>query len=187
MNYRTESLAEELYKNRFVNESSNKEDAADEKVSESTSKDWSGYKVRFNYEGDSLSDYQTTVIVKAGSEKEALAKAEKEVKKHYSMPYRFEIEDVIPSYNEYKNKYKLSNLRVFEGANYDFSKDEDKKKACAEYSKCQQNCLSSSAEKRMSELNKLADKAGLKFVMTNYSAYAQPRALVTPKFDLVEK
>lgn len=50
-----------------------------------------------------------------------------------------------------------------------------------------QNCLSSFSEKRMDALDKLAAEVGLKFFMTNHNAYMQPRALVTPRYELVEK
>jgi hypothetical protein len=77
--------------------------------------------------------------------------------------------------------------RISEGTEYDLTNKDDQKKACDEYSKCTQNCLSSSSSDRKHELDKLANQVGLKFVMMNYTAYMQPHALVKPKFELVEE
>lgn len=56
---------------------------------------------------------------------------------------------------------------------------------CKEYARCYQNCLSSSAERRMEELRTEVEKAGLKFNMTNYSSYMMPNFMGEPKFELV--
>ena len=53
------------------------------------------------------------------------------------------------------------------------------------YSKAYQNQLSAGSEKKMEELEKEAKAAGLMFKMTNETAYGQPNALVSPKFELV--
>lgn len=81
----------------------------------------------------------------------------------------------------------LIESRILESNNYDFSKEEDRKKACKEYSKCMQNNLSSSAERRMDELDRLAGKEGLKFNMVNYSQWVLPRSLVSPEYELINK
>ena len=78
-------------------------------------------------------------------------------------------------------------IEISEGAKYDLSLEDERRKACDEYSECEQNILSSGYEDRMRELDKLADKYGLKFHMTNKSAYSNPRALVKPKYILVKK
>jgi ribosomal protein L37AE/L43A len=98
--------------------------------------------------------------------------------------YEWDLQGNALNVDEKKSRKKIA---VKEGVEYDFSNDADKKKACDEYSKCTQNSLSSSAERRLDELDKLAAKSGLKFNMTNYSAYMQPHALVKPTFELVKK
>lgn len=60
-----------------------------------------------------------------------------------------------------------------------------KKEICKEYAKCYQNCLSSSAERKMQELEVKVKEAGLKFNMTNREAYMLPHFLGEPKFELV--
>lgn len=175
MKYNTENIAEALYKQR-VDEAS----------------DWSGFKVRYTYAGDSLSDYESTCIVKAKDEKEAVKIAKKRVKADGARNFR--IDGIIGSYKQYKKDFPHSGFEVFEdvnvveeGKSYDFSNDADKENACAEYSKCMLNNLSSSAEKRMYELDNLAHNNGLKFVMTNYKQWSLPHAVVKPKYELVEE
>ena len=53
-----------------------------------------------------------------------------------------------------------------------------------DYTRAYQNQLSSSAERRMRELQDEASRSGLEFHMTNETAYMQPNALVTPNFEL---
>lgn len=60
-----------------------------------------------------------------------------------------------------------------------------KKEMCKEYARCQQNCLSSSAERRMCELEAEAAQAGLRFEMTNRRQYMMPHFLGEPKYELV--
>lgn len=60
-----------------------------------------------------------------------------------------------------------------------------KTEMCKEYARCQQNCLSSSAERRMDELESEAAQAGLKFKMTNYSQWILPHFIGEPKYELV--
>ena len=60
-----------------------------------------------------------------------------------------------------------------------------KKEICKEYAKCYQNCLSSSAERRMNELEVEVAKAGLKFNMTNREQYMLPNFIGTPRFELI--
>lgn len=60
-----------------------------------------------------------------------------------------------------------------------------KKEMCKEYARCQQNCLSSSAERRMRELEAEAAQAGLRFEMTNRRQYMMPHFLGEPKYELV--
>lgn len=60
-----------------------------------------------------------------------------------------------------------------------------KKEMCKEYARCQQNCLSSSAECRMVELEAEAAKEGLRFEMTNRAQYNLPHFMGAPKFELV--
>lgn len=59
------------------------------------------------------------------------------------------------------------------------------KEACKEYARCQQNILSSSAERRMAELDAEAAKAGLRFHMTNEAGYMNPHFIGEPKYELV--
>lgn len=54
------------------------------------------------------------------------------------------------------------------------------------YTKAYQNQLSSSAEKRMSELEAEAAKMGLRFEMTNKTQYMMPHYLGDPNFELIE-
>ena len=56
---------------------------------------------------------------------------------------------------------------------------------CKEYARCYQNCLSSSAERRMNELEAEVAQAGLKFNMTNRAQYMLPNFLGAPNFELV--
>ena len=58
-------------------------------------------------------------------------------------------------------------------------------KMCAEYSRCWQNLLSSSASARIAELDALAAAEGLRFVMTNASQYGLAHYLGAPRFALV--
>lgn len=67
---------------------------------------------------------------------------------------------------------------------YDFNNDDDRRAACLEYSRLQQNILSSSAGKRMTVLGEMAGNAGLKFSLMNAAAYMQPNALVIPRYEL---
>lgn len=60
-----------------------------------------------------------------------------------------------------------------------------KEEMCREYARCQRNCLSSSADRRMRELEAEAARAGLRFEMTDRTAYSQPHALVEPRYELV--
>ena len=60
-----------------------------------------------------------------------------------------------------------------------------KNEMCKEYARCQQNCLSSWAERRMEELEVEAAQAGLKFEMTNRTQYMMPHFLGEPKYALV--
>lgn len=69
--------------------------------------------------------------------------------------------------------------------NYDFTSENERMAACNEYSKLRQNFLSSSAQRRMHELNEAAMGAGLRFQMMNETAYMQRSALVSPKYELV--
>jgi hypothetical protein len=55
------------------------------------------------------------------------------------------------------------------------------------YTKAYQNQLSSSAERRMRELEEEADRQGLRFEMTNRTQYMMPHYLGAPRFDLVSK
>ena len=57
----------------------------------------------------------------------------------------------------------------------------------AAYTKAYQNQLSSSAEKRMQELEEEADRMGLRFEMTNWTQYMMPHYLGAPRFELTEK
>lgn len=66
-------------------------------------------------------------------------------------------------------------------------KSRDSKNMLKEYQKAYQNQLSSSAEKRMKELEEQADKMGYEIKMTNYSAQAQKNSLASPQFELVKK
>lgn len=68
---------------------------------------------------------------------------------------------------------------------FDFTKEEDRKKACEEYAKNFQNQLSLNAENRMTVLEADAKRAGLCFSMTNEAAYMQPRAMIKPVFELM--
>jgi len=76
-------------------------------------KDWSGYKVRYTYPGDSLSDYEGTCIVRADNEKQAINIAKVELRDINARNFR--IDGEINSYNDYKKKYPKSNFEVFEG------------------------------------------------------------------------
>lgn len=97
MKYITESLAQALYERR-TNEGA----------------DWSGYKVRYTYQGDSLSDYESTCIVKAKDEKSAIKIAMQNVNADAARNFR--IDGTIDSYFAYKKNYPHSNLKVFEGS-----------------------------------------------------------------------
>lgn len=68
---------------------------------------------------------------------------------------------------------------------FDFTKEEDRKKACEEYAKNFQNQLSLNAENRMTVLKADAKRAGFLFCMINEAAYMQPRAMVKPIFELM--
>ena len=54
-----------------------------------------------------------------------------------------------------------------------------------EYTRCYQNILSSSAERRIAELDAEAAREGLRFQMLNETAWMNPHALVTPRFVLI--
>lgn len=166
-------------------------------ISEGTKSNDPFWDVRYTYSGDSLSDYETNIWVQAKNGKEAVKRAEKYLKEKNRVNgpdvRNFRLDSNKPVSDERINN-KYSNIEklvlesiIYEGVSYDFSKDADRKKACDEYSKCMQNNLSSSSEKRMDELDKLADNVGLKFFMTNYNAYIQPHALVKPRYELVAK
>lgn len=101
MKYITEGIAEALYKRR-INES------VDE------GKDWSGFKVRYTYAGDSLSDYEATCIVKAKDEKEAVKIAMKKVNADAARNFR--IDGKIDSYAQYKKDFPNSGFDVFESS-----------------------------------------------------------------------
>ena len=60
-----------------------------------------------------------------------------------------------------------------------------KNEICKEYAHYYQNCLSSSAERKMNELEAEAAKSGLKFNMTNKEQYMMPHFLGTPNFELI--
>lgn len=64
-------------------------------------------------------------------------------------------------------------------------KENRRNEICKEYARCYQNCLSSSAERRMTELEAEAAAAGLKFNMTNRTQYMLPHFIGEPKFELV--
>lgn len=104
MKYVTEGIAEALYKRR-INES------VDE------GKDWSGFKVRYTYAGDSLSDYESTCIVKAKDEKEAIKIAMKKVNADAARNFR--IDGKIDSYAQYKKDFPNSGFDVFESYEID--------------------------------------------------------------------
>ena len=54
-----------------------------------------------------------------------------------------------------------------------------------EYTRCQQNILSSWAEHRMEELDAMAESEGLLFHMVNETAYMNPHFIGKPIFELV--
>lgn len=60
-----------------------------------------------------------------------------------------------------------------------------KNEMCKEYAQCQQNLLSSSAERRMEQLEAEAAQAGLRFEMTNRTQYMLPNFLGAPRYELV--
>lgn len=60
-----------------------------------------------------------------------------------------------------------------------------KKEICKEYARCTQNCLSSSAEHRMRELEEEAGAAGLEFHMTKRAQYMMPHFIGEPRYELV--
>ena len=60
-----------------------------------------------------------------------------------------------------------------------------KKEMCKEYARCQLNCLSSSAQRKMDELDAEAAEYGLKFEMTNKVQYMMPHFIGEPKYELV--
>ena len=82
--------------------------------------DFSGYFVTFVYDGDALSPYVTTIIIKADSESDALAKAGRALKNSdkFQNARSFQIDRVqgkngkLDSYTDYKNQYRNSNLEV---------------------------------------------------------------------------
>ena len=73
---------------------------------------WSGFKVRYIYKGDSLSDYEATCIVKAKDEKEAVKIAAKKVNDDAARNFR--IDGRIDSYKQYKKDFPHSGFKVFE-------------------------------------------------------------------------
>lgn len=101
MKYVTEGLAEALYQRRI-----------DESAPVDESKDWSGFKVRYTYQGDALSDYESTCIVKAKDEKEAIRIAMKKVNAESARNFR--IDGNIDSYLAYKKNFPHSGFEVFE-------------------------------------------------------------------------
>lgn len=54
-----------------------------------------------------------------------------------------------------------------------------------EYTRCMKNVLSSSAERRMVELDAVAAREGLRFKMTNESQWMMPHFIGDPMFELV--
>jgi len=54
-----------------------------------------------------------------------------------------------------------------------------------EYTRCTKNMLSSSAERRLKELDAEAAREGLRFQMTNKRHWMMPRFLGDPIFELV--
>lgn len=62
-----------------------------------------------------------------------------------------------------------------------------KNEMCKEYARCYQNCLSSSMERKMKELEAKAAQAGLKFNMTNRTQYMLSHFLGEPKFEMIEE
>lgn len=56
-----------------------------------------------------------------------------------------------------------------------------------EYTKCMKNILSSSAEKRMRELDEIAALEGLQFKMVNEKQWMMPHFIGDPVFELVER
>ena len=101
MKYVTEGLAEALYQRRV-----------DESAPVDESKDWSGFKVRYTYQGDALSDYESTCILKAKDEKEAIRIAMKKVNAESARNFR--IDGNIDSYLAYKKNFPHSGFEVFE-------------------------------------------------------------------------
>lgn len=85
-------------------------------------KDWSGFQLEFNYDGDGLSDYRASCFVKARDEREALKKAKDGINKAINYgkldwirnPYKFEVVDTLPSFKEYKKTHPLSNILVID-------------------------------------------------------------------------
>lgn len=57
---------------------------------------------------------------------------------------------------------------------------------CKAYANAVANCLSSSAERKMAELEKLAADQGLKFVLMNREQYMNPHFMGLPKYELQE-
>ncbi len=69
---------------------------------------------------------------------------------------------------------------------YYFVFDGERAAACREYTKLTQNILSSSSMERMEALDRMAAESGLKFTMTNETAYNQPHAMITPRFEMTQ-
>lgn len=70
------------------------------------------YKIRYSYEGDTLSDYEGSIIVKADSEDEALEKA----KTKLPDAWNFRIEGEISDLESYKKDYPKSNIKIIESS-----------------------------------------------------------------------
>lgn len=54
-----------------------------------------------------------------------------------------------------------------------------------EYTRCMKNILSSSAERRMNELDAMAAREGLRFKMTNETQWMMPHFIGDPVYELV--
>lgn len=58
-------------------------------------------------------------------------------------------------------------------------------KMIQEYTRCYKNMLSSSAERRMEELEAEAAREGLRFEMTNKVQWMMPHYIGDPHFELI--
>lgn len=100
--------------------------------------------------------------------------------------YKFHESKTVSIRDEKRDIGLQDESKEYESKEYDFDNEDDRNRACSEYSRCQQNCLSSSAEQKMRELDTMAEGAGLKFQMMNEAAYRQPSALVKPRYEMVQ-